>query len=152
MPKATNLAEPVQLLLAAADVLVGHVGLLRHLHRLDGAVRLGGEDVHDAVRVPVQRDGGVGLELLAVERGEDADEVGGSRGRGDDAVLLVDHLGKGADGEGDGLDALHLLLRADQLALQVLHLVLQVGLLDAKHLELALRLLEADIEVLLGER
>ena len=58
--------------------------------------------------MPVEGDGGVRLEVLAVDGGEDADVVVGAGGGGDDAVLGVDELVELADDKGDTLDPLDL--------------------------------------------
>ena len=111
----------------ATDVLVGDVGLLGH--ELDGRVGFRGEDVDDGVRMPMEGDGGVGLEQLAVEGGQDPNVVGRAGGRRDDAVVGVDHFVELANDQRDGLDAGNLLLGPEQLPLQMPHLVLEVLLL-----------------------
>lgn len=58
--------------------MVRHVGALLVGEHGDGGVGLGGQDVYERVGVAVQRDGGAGLEELAVESGEDADVVVGA--------------------------------------------------------------------------
>ncbi len=58
-------------------------------------------------------DAGGGFEELAVDGGEDADEVVGAGCRAGDSGVLVDGFEKLADDEGDGLDAFDFfLLRA----------------------------------------
>lgn len=63
----------------AANVVVGHVRPL--LHQLDRRVALRGEDLHNAVAVPVQRHRGVGFQDLPVQGAQDAHEVVRARRR-----------------------------------------------------------------------
>lgn len=145
-----GLAHLLLLDVHAADVLVADVGALRHLHHLDARVGLWREHVHDGVRVAVQRDGRVGLEALAIESAEDAHVVVGAGRGADDAVVGVHHLEELADHERHRLDALDLLLGTDELPLQVLHLVLDVALLDVQELQVALQRLELAVQVRLA--
>ena len=124
------------LLVAPANVVVRDVGLLVGAEHGDGGVGLRGEDVDHRVRVPVQRHRRARLEELPVDRGEDAHVVVGARRRRDDAMVVVDDLQELADDEGHRLDPLHL-LRAHELALQVLHLILTYSS-DLEELELPL--------------
>jgi len=82
--------------------------------------------------VAVQRHAGAWLEQLAVDGGQDAHVVVAARRAAHDADVGVHHLQELADDERDRLDALHLLLRTQQLALQVLLLVLDVLLLHVQ--------------------
>jgi len=99
--------------------------------------------------VAVERDGCGGLEKLAVDGAEDSDVVVGSGGGSNDAIVLVDHFHELADDERHRLDPLDLLLRAEELALEILLLVLDVLFLDVDELKLALQGLEAAVEVVL---
>jgi hypothetical protein len=146
-----SLADLLLLGVHATDVRVRHIRLLVRADDGDRRVRFGREDVDEGVGVPVERDGGRGLEELAVERAEDADDVVRARRRADDARVLVDRLEELADDERDGLDALDLLRRAHELALQVRLLVLDVRLLDLEQLQVPAQLLVARVQVLLLE-
>ena len=129
----------------AANVLVGDVGLFGH--ELDGRVGFRGEDVDDGMRVAMQGDGGVGLEQLPVQGGQDAHVVVGPGRRRHDAVVGVDHLVELADDQRDGLDAGDLLLGPEQLPLQMAHLVLEVFLLQLDELQLRLKGLHVAVQV-----
>ena len=142
-----GLADLLLLDVAAADVGVRNVGLLVSAHQRDRRVCLGWEDVDDGIRVPVEGHRRARLQQLAVDRREDAHVVVGARGARDDAVVVVDDLEELADDERHRLDALDLLLRAHELALQILHLVLDVILLDLKKLKLALERLHPGVLV-----
>lgn len=63
-------------------------------------------------------------------------------------MALVDHLDEVADDQGDGLDALQLLLGADFLALELLLVLLDEVLLDFEELEVAVELLKLLVLVL----
>jgi hypothetical protein len=95
----------------------------------DATVGFGREDVDEGVGMTVKGNGGGGFEELAVDSGEDADDVIGARRRTDDAGMLVDGFEELADDEGNRLDALDLFLSSNQLALEVLLFVLDVFLL-----------------------
>ena len=84
---------------------------------------------------------------LTVDGAEDPNVVVATGGGADDAVVVVDHLHELTDDERHGLDPLHLLLRTQQLALEVLLLVLHVLILDLNELHEALQRLEAAVEV-----
>mmetsp|Transcript_17559 Transcript_17559/g.48731 ORF Transcript_17559/g.48731 Transcript_17559/m.48731 type:complete len:236 (-) Transcript_17559:140-847(-) len=128
-----------------SDVLVGHVRLFGH--QFDSGVALRWEDVHHGVRMAVQRDAGVWLQQLAIQGTEYSHVVVGSRGAGNDAVVGIDHFVELPDDQGDGLDAPDLLLGAKQLALQVLHFILQVLLLQFYELELLLKALHLMVQI-----
>ena len=95
----------------------------------------------------MQRHRRARLEQLAVDGRQDAHVVVGAGGGGDDAVVVVDDLEELADDKRDGLDAFDLLLGSHEFALQVLHLVLDVLLLDLQELELPLQHLHLRVEV-----
>mmetsp|Transcript_19580 Transcript_19580/g.51517 ORF Transcript_19580/g.51517 Transcript_19580/m.51517 type:complete len:217 (-) Transcript_19580:35-685(-) len=142
-----GLADLLLLYVHTADIVVADVRLLVRAEHRDRRVRLRRQHVHDGVRVAVQRDRRAGLEQLAVDGAEDAHVVVGAGRRADDAVVVVDDLEELADDERHGLDALDLLLGPHQLALQVLHFVLDVILLDLEELELPLQRLHLRVEV-----
>ena len=77
--------------LAGAN-LVSDIWPLGLREQRDGGVGLWRENVHEGVGVAVQRNGGTGLEQLAVEGGQDAHIVIGSRGGANDARVGVHHL------------------------------------------------------------
>lgn len=64
--------------------------------------------------------------------------------------MLVDGLEELADDEGDRLDALDLLLSSEELALEVLLLILDVLFLKLEEFEVPLQLLVLQEEVLLA--
>ena len=144
-----SLANLLLLHVHAAHVAVLHVRSLGVGEQRDAGVRLGGEDVHERVGVAVERDRRAGLEQLAVQSAQDADVVVAPGGGGDDTRVLVHHLQELTDHEGHRLDALHLLLRAKQLDLEVFLLILDVLLLDLHELQLALQLLQTRVQILL---
>ena len=109
--------------------LVRDVGLLVVAEQRDRRVRLGRQHVDERVAVAVQRDRRARLEQLAVERAQDAHVVVGARRGADDAGVGVHHLEELADHERHRLYPLDLLLRPQQLALEVLLLLLDVLLL-----------------------
>mmetsp|Transcript_6056 Transcript_6056/g.18332 ORF Transcript_6056/g.18332 Transcript_6056/m.18332 type:complete len:476 (-) Transcript_6056:96-1523(-) len=151
--KLHGLSDLLLLDVVASDIRVRHVRLLGVRQQRDGGVCLGREDVDECVRVAVERHRGRGLEKLPVDRGQDAHVVVGPRRGAHDRGVLVDHLQELPDHEGDGLDALHLLLGAHQLPPQALGLLLDVVLLDLQELELLLQRLQGRVQVLgLGAR
>ena len=129
---------------------VGHVGLLGGGHERDGGVRLRRQHVHQRVGVPVQRHTCAWLEQLAVQRAQDAHVVVAAGGAAHDPGVGVHHLQELADDQRHRLNTLYLLLRAQQLALQVLLLVLDVLLLDVQELDVALQQLQAREQVRLS--
>mmetsp|Transcript_20563 Transcript_20563/g.48703 ORF Transcript_20563/g.48703 Transcript_20563/m.48703 type:complete len:342 (+) Transcript_20563:380-1405(+) len=132
---------------AAADVRVAHVGPLRGAHQRDGRVGLRREHVDDRIRVPVERHGRAALQQLAVDGRQHPHVVVGAGSGADDAVVVVDDLEELADDKRDRLDALHLLLCAHVLTLQVVDLVFDVLLLDLEKLEDLLQRLHLGVHV-----
>lgn len=82
----------------------------------------------------VEGDGSRGLEELTVDCAEDPNIIVRAGSGSDDGVVLVHHLHELADHERHRLNSLHLLLSAEELALQVLELVLHILLLDLDEL------------------
>jgi hypothetical protein len=114
---------------AGAAHLVRDVRPLVVRQQRDARVGLRRQHVHQRVGVPVQRHRRRRLQQLPVERAEDADVVVGAGGGAHDARVRVYHLQELADDQRHRLDALDLLLGAQQLTLQVLLLLLDVLLL-----------------------
>lgn len=129
--------------------IISDVRLLGLAEERDAGVGLRRKNVDERVGVAVECDGGGGLEKLAVDGTEDPDVVVGSGGGSDDAVVLVNHLHELANDERHRLYPLHLLLRSEQLALEILLLILHVLLLDVDELQLALEGFQAAVEVVL---
>ena len=129
--------------------IISDVRLLGLAEERDAGVGLRWKNVDEGVGVAVERDGSGGLEKLAVDGAEDSDVVVGSCGGSNDAVVLVNHLHELANDERHRLDPLHLLLRSEQLALEILLLILHVLLLDVDELQLALEGFQAAVEVVL---
>lgn len=100
----------------------------------------------------MERDRRRRLQELAVDSAQDPNVVVRSGGGSDNSIVLIHHLHELPDHERDGLDPLHLLLRAKQLSLQVLLLVLDVLFLNVDELELALESLLATVEVVIFVR
>lgn len=80
-----GLADFLLLHVETTNVGVGHVGLFVGAEHGDGGVSFGGEDVDEGIGVAVEGDRGGGLELLAVEGGQDADDVVAAGGGLNDA-------------------------------------------------------------------
>lgn len=83
-----------------------------------------------------------GLQQIPVENAQNPHIITRPSGGSNDTVVLVDHLHEIADDEGNGLAALHLFLCVEELALEILLIVLDLLLLDFNELELALQRLE----------
>lgn len=68
------------------------------MHHLNRGVSFGGQNVHHAVGLAMQGDGGVCLELFAVDGGEHSDVERGSAIGVDEGVVLVHHFAEVAKG------------------------------------------------------
>lgn len=73
-----SFADLLLLHVETTNIGVRHVGLLVGTQHSDGGIGLRREDIDEGVGMAVEGDRGRRLELLAVERREDADNVVGS--------------------------------------------------------------------------
>lgn len=94
-----GLAHLLLLQVLPADVVLGHVRLLAHLHHLDGRVCLGRQDVHHGVGTLVQPDCGVRFEFLAVQDAQHACLLCLAVGRADQTQVFRYHLLELADAQ-----------------------------------------------------
>ena len=90
----------------------------------------------------MQRDGATRLEEFAVDGAQDSDDIVAPRRAPHDARMLINRLEELADHERDRLNPLDLLLRADELPLEVLLLVLDVLFLQGEEVEVLFELLD----------
>ena len=147
--KLDSLPDLLFLGVKSSDVLICDVRFLLLPKHGDGRVGLWREDVHDGVRVSVHRDRAGGLEKLAVQGRQNPNDIVRPCCRASNASLVIYSFEELADDEWYGLDPLHLLLCADEFALEVELLVLNIALLNLEHLQVPRELLVLDVQVLL---
>ena len=112
--------------------LVGDIWPLRLGEERDGGVGLGRQNIYKGIGVAVQRNGRARLQQFPIERWEDADIVVWARGGSYNARVGVDHLQKLPNDQWNWLDALHFLLRTQQLTLEAALLLFDVFLLQSR--------------------
>mmetsp|Transcript_34533 Transcript_34533/g.61616 ORF Transcript_34533/g.61616 Transcript_34533/m.61616 type:complete len:226 (-) Transcript_34533:67-744(-) len=144
-----RLADLLFLYVCATNLRVRHIRPLGLAEQRDARVCLRRQNVHQRIGMAMQCHRCRWLQQLPVECAQDANIVIGACGGGHDAVVGIHHFQKLSNHKRHALNALNLLLSAQQLPLQVPLLLFDVLLLDLEELQLPLQSLEPCVQVLL---
>lgn len=100
----------------------------------------------------MQGNGSGRFQMLAIDGAENPDVVIRAGGGANNPVVLINHLHELANNERHRLDPLDLLLGPKKLAFEILLFILDVFFLDIDEFQLALKGLEAAVEIVLVGR